>query len=189
MITQVPGFLLAASLLSWSGSAPPQQAGGVDLSLATQAVQLLKDKDVLCKQQRMIEQGVAKRRILSQAAPDKNSIFASPGARHTILKRANALHTFDGSMFLLRQPSGRRRIGSVKFRQLLLWNFFSGIRLAKHVVGMEKLHNPLRRCKSGCEQLASKAAIVKQAEALAVGHLESSTIFCIGGRRCMEPCF
>ena len=47
---------------------PPQLAGsgqsrsgaeGVDLSLAAQAVQPLKDEDVLRKQQRMIEQGVA----------------------------------------------------------------------------------------------------------------------------------
>ena len=89
---------------------PPQQAGsgrsrrgagGVDLSLAAQAVQPLKDEGVLRKQQRMIEQGVAKWRLiygryarnLSQAAPDEDSILASLGTRspHTILKRANAV--------------------------------------------------------------------------------------------------
>ena len=47
----------------------------------------------------------------------------------------------------------------------------SGIRFAKHVVGVEELDDPSRRCEGGCEQLASEAAIVKQAEALAVGQL------------------
>ena len=36
---------------------------------------------------------------------------------------------------------------------------------------MDKLDDPSRRCEGGCEQLASTAAVVKQAEALAVKQL------------------
>ena len=50
-------------------------------------------------------------------------------------------------------------------------SFLSGIRFAKHVVGMEEIDDPSRRCEGGCEQLASEVAVVKQAEALAVGQL------------------
>ena len=39
------------------------------------------------------------------------------------------------------------------------------------MVGMDKLDDPSRRCEGGCEQLASTAAVVKQAEALAVKQL------------------
>ena len=180
---------------------PSQQTGSgrsrrevewVDLSLAAQTVQPLKDEDVLRKQQRMIEQGVAKWRLiygryarnLSEAAPDEDSILASLGTRspHTILKRANAVLAY------LRWFDVFVEAGASAFGEEAYWkyvkfmkrsgsaascgtSFLSGIRFAKHVVGMEELDDPSRRCEGGCGQLASEAAIVKQAEALSVGQL------------------
>ena len=71
------------------------------ISYAAQALQPLRDEDVLRKQQRMIEQGVAKWRLVfgryardfDESAPDEDSILASLGTRspHTILKRVNAV--------------------------------------------------------------------------------------------------
>ena len=181
---------------------PSQQAGTgqprrgvvrVDLSLATQAVQPLKDEDVLRKQQRLIEQGVAKWRLIlgryardfSQTAPDEDSILASLGTRspHTILKRANAVLAY------LRWFDVFVEAGITAFGEEAYWkyvkfmkrsdsaascgtSFLSGLRFAKHVVGMEELADPSRRCEGGCEQLASEAAVVKQAAALAVGQLK-----------------
>ena len=171
---------------------PSGDSANCDISFAAQAIQPLRDEDVLSKQQRMIEQGVAKWRLVfgryardfNESAPDEDSILASLGTRspHTILKRVNAvlayLRWFDvfieagGSAFeegaywkyvkFLKKSGSAASCGN---------SFLAGIRFAKHVVGMDNLDNPSRRCEGGCEQLASTAAVVKQAEALAVRQL------------------
>ena len=164
----------------------------VGLSFASQALQPLMDEDVIRKQQRMIEQGVAKWRLVfgryaresSETAPDEDSILASLGTRspHTILKRANAvlayLRWFD--VFVDPCASAFKEESFWKYVKFLKrsdsaascgTSFLSGIRFAKHVVGMDELDDPSRRCAGGCEQLASAANVVKQAEALTVGQL------------------
>ena len=166
--------------------------GEFGISYAAQALQPLKDEDVLRKQQRMIEQGVAKWRLVfgryardfGESAPDEDSILASLGTRssHTILKRVNAvlayLRWFD--VFVEASSSAFNEEAYWKYVKFLKKSgsaascgnsFLSGIRFAKHVVGMDNLDDPSRRCEGGCEQLASTAAVVKQAEALAVKQL------------------
>ena len=171
---------------------PRREAREVEISLAAQVLQPLRDEDVIQKQQRMIEQGVAKWRLVfgryarhfSITAPDEDSILASLGTRspHTILKRANAVLAF------LRWFDVFVDAGTSAFCEEAFWkyvkflkksdsaascgtSFLSGIRFAKYVVGMEEIEDPSRRCAGGCEQLASEAAIVKQAEALEVRQL------------------
>ena len=162
------------------------------VSYAAQALQPLRDEDVLRKQQRMIEQGVAKWRLVfgryardfNEDAPDEDSILASLGTRspHTILKRVNSclayLRWFD--VFVEARGSAFEEEAYWKYVKFLKRSgsaascgnsFLSGIRFAKRVAGMDKLDDPSRRCEGGCEQLASTAAVVKQAEALAVRQL------------------
>ena len=62
MVGSVPALPLPSQQ---TGSARPhREVGRVELSLAARAVQPLKDEDVLRKQQRMIEQGVARWRLI-----------------------------------------------------------------------------------------------------------------------------
>ena len=158
MVGSVPA--LPVPLQQSKSMRPNRGSGKVESSLAAQALQPLKDEDVLRRQQRMIEQGVAKWRLVfgryardfTESAPEEDSILASLGTRspRAILKRANAvlafLRWFDvvvearGSAFeeeaywkyvkFLKKSGSAASCGN---------SFFSGIRFAKRVVGMDKL--------------------------------------------------